>query len=405
MSESLCKLIQKYEDKKYYGLCLLSLFLLTWFVIAFTGFIELASLFSNKHLGLIEAFLFTQIDLLSFQRSGIEVLSNNRWRSVTNDTFLNSYRYWYNLFYIALWFAAFRVLISKRLNVLILDIDFKKMLLSIKSLARTVMVGVGKAISSIVSYVKLEIKNINEVKDIEYNPQKKKVDRFDDFIVKGQWEQKQQDGKKFVHKVGVEEENNEPQHKHCPYCCEEVLYRAVKCKHCGSELAPPITQKKNIPTTMIASDSASPKAKNSYLTPKNIGIGVIAMLFISALNFKNQEPTITLSLSALCRAQVSAGFGTPFDSIRAEYMGNEKYKMTYTRKSDLSKWATICWEVGNNQLMWQSYDTQTGRKGRIRNSEYDEKVFFSVKGDKVVIEQVYSDGSRELDSFPISEFN
>ncbi len=77
MSESLCKLIQKYEDKKYYGLCLLSLFLLTWFVIAFTGFIELASLFSNKHLGLIEAFLFTQIDLLSFQRSGIEVLSNN----------------------------------------------------------------------------------------------------------------------------------------------------------------------------------------------------------------------------------------------------------------------------------------------------------------------------------------
>ena len=29
-----------------------------------------------------------------------------------------------------------------------------------------------------------------------------------------------------------------PRTKKCPYCAEDVLFEAVKCKHCGSSLAP-----------------------------------------------------------------------------------------------------------------------------------------------------------------------
>jgi hypothetical protein len=30
--------------------------------------------------------------------------------------------------------------------------------------------------------------------------------------------------------------NNNPQIKKCPYCAEEIMAAAVKCKHCGSEI-------------------------------------------------------------------------------------------------------------------------------------------------------------------------
>ena len=78
MSELLSKFIQKFEDKKYYDFCLLSVYLLAWLIVAYIGISEFISLFSNNRLGLLEALLFTQIDLLSFQRSGIVDWHPNR---------------------------------------------------------------------------------------------------------------------------------------------------------------------------------------------------------------------------------------------------------------------------------------------------------------------------------------
>lgn len=353
MSEAICKLIQKYQDKKYYELCLLSLFLFMWLVIAFTGFSELLSLFSNRHLGLIEAFLFTQIDLLSFQRSGIEVLPNNRWRSVTNDTFLNSYRYWYNLIYMALWLVAFRLLVSKKLNALILDINLQKALLSIKSLTINLMVAAKKAVSSVLRYVKLELKKLNEVKGIEYNPQKKKVDRFDDFIVNGQWKEKEQKDKELVRIVDDGAESNEPQHKDCPFCCEEVLYRAIKCKHCGSELEP-IPEPKQVSANTTNADS---KTNNDEITWKHFaGIGVvITLLYAFASGGSSTSSKISKeNAKSLCRSYIAQQMGRPSSIIRTQhikYDGGHFVKAYYYRPSDGDYFEYVC-SLDNNTIVW-----------------------------------------------------
>lgn len=221
MSESLCKLIKRYEGKKHYGLCVLSLFLLMWVVVAFTGFAEIQSLFSNKHLGVIEAFLFTQIDLLSFQRSGIEILPDNSWRSISSDTILDSFGYWYNAIYLAMWFLVFRLLISKELNALILDVDLNKAANSLRSISGKLKSYLMKEAHGIKKYSSKDLINRSISKNVPTNN-----------TLKG------------VHDVNLErkaseytnDKEDEPEHKQCPYCCEQILYRAIKCKHCGSDL-------------------------------------------------------------------------------------------------------------------------------------------------------------------------
>jgi hypothetical protein len=137
MSEALSKFIQRFEDKSYFDLCLLSSYLLLWLIVAYIGIAELISLFSNSRLGLFEALLFTQIDIFTFQRSGIEIFSNNSWRSVARDTFLTDFRYWYNIVLIGVWLLAFRLLISKPINTLIKNIDLTKVTLNLLNYIKT----------------------------------------------------------------------------------------------------------------------------------------------------------------------------------------------------------------------------------------------------------------------------
>jgi len=330
MSESLCKLIKRYEDKKHYGLCVLSLFLLMWLVVAFTGFSEIQSLFSNKHLGVIEAFLFTQIDLLSFQRSGIEILPDNSWRSISSDTILDSFGYWYNAIYLAMWFLVFRLLISKELNALILDVDLNKAANSLRSISGKLKSYLMKEAHGIKKYSSKDLINRSISKNVPTNN-----------TLKG------------VHDVNLErkaseytnDKEDEPEHKQCPYCCEQILYRAIKCKHCGSELEP-------IPETYsqkVANVAQSSENNSSEVTWKHYaGIGVVVVFILSALASGNSKKSPELNRNAaerLCKVYIGEMFNRPTYIIKTEhikYDGGHFVKANYNRPQDGDYFEYVC---------------------------------------------------------------
>ena len=272
MSEVLSNFIQKFKDKKHYDFCLISAYPLAWLIVAYVGISELISLFSNNRLGLLEALLFTQIDLLSFKRSGIEILQNNSWRSVDSDTLLNDFRYWYNIIWIGVWGLSFRFLISKPVKTLVRNTDVNKVTQSYKLIYLNIRAIFKKTFSSFSNYLKTERENLKRIEGIKTSPN---------------YYSRQDDNEKSIEyswtgeREKTLEESDTPEFKECPYCCEQILYRAIKCKHCGSELEPtPEAKQVSANTTNVDS-----KTNNDEFTWKHFaGIGfVIALLYAIAI--------------------------------------------------------------------------------------------------------------------------
>ncbi len=168
MLEKMCDFIQKHEDKKFYELCLVSSVLVAWVAIIYVGISEVASIVSNTHVGLLEALFFIQIDLYSFKISGLELLPNNTWRTVSDNTFLDSFQFWYNAIYIAIWIASLRLLSDKRLIAIILKVDLSE-----------VKEQCIKVYSKLVSTFKKVLNSLNELDSslnkLEKSPQKNYV--------------------------------------------------------------------------------------------------------------------------------------------------------------------------------------------------------------------------------------
>ena len=99
----------------------------------------------------------------------------------------------------------------------------------------------------------------------------------------------------------------------------------------------------------------------------------------------------------------SKSYGRPLKTINATATGVGEYKVEWTRASDQSEWAILCWKEGNNRLLWRTIDKETGKYGRVRNSQYDERIYFYDKGEKVTVEFIYSDGSSSSSTIKRSE--
>lgn len=97
------------------------------------------------------------------------------------------------------------------------------------------------------------------------------------------------------------------------------------------------------------------------------------------------------SYEDVARYTIASVMGQPSSIIKATKK-NDYYYVFYIRKSDSQKFDYKVKFIGN-RIIWASLD------GRWRDSEYDEKISFTEKENKLNIINSYSDGSEGIEEF------
>ncbi len=97
--------------------------------------------------------------------------------------------------------------------------------------------------------------------------------------------------------------------KSCPYCGEEILAVAVKCKHCGSRLTAPPSPASQLPPTIV-----QPPVEGNPLGNASLVIGILgattmfglALCTITSINWQIIQATSTpMLICALTMAFLS----------------------------------------------------------------------------------------------------
>lgn len=83
--------------------------------------------------------------------------------------------------------------------------------------------------------------------------------------------------------------------------------------------------------------------------------------------------------------------GQPAKTIKV-IKSEDLYYVSYIRKSDSRKFSYKI-KFDGNKILWANID------GRWRNSEYDEKISFTEKNNKVSIIQTFSDNSEDIKEY------
>lgn len=193
-----------------------------------------------------------------------------------------------------------------------------------------------------------------------------------------------------------------------------------------------ISENKETITTINENKKNSPHHENPNLKQKSnsftvfyIVSGIIIFLIIilntcennSSNNFTNTDSEITVDTLAtisttnietndieenilknfsyedVARYTIASVMGQPSSIIKA-FKKDELYYVSYVIKSDSQKFDYKV-KINGNQIVWAGIE-----KGqRWRDSEYDEKISFAEKENKLNIITTYSDGSEGIEEF------
>ncbi|CAA9194764.1 hypothetical protein [Flavobacterium collinsii] len=96
----------------------------------------------------------------------------------------------------------------------------------------------------------------------------------------------------------------------------------------------------------------------------------------------------TFTYEDIARYTMASIMGQQPKIITAIKKGN-LYYVSYIRKSDRKKFEYKI-KFDGTKIIWSNID------GRWRNSQYDEKISFSKKNNKLSIIQTFSDGSQDI---------
>ncbi len=217
----------------------------------------------------------------------------------------------------------------------------------------------------------------------------------------------------------AKEEEVEKQQKEtidCEWCAEPIKPQAKLCKHCKKDVTPreeeqplQVSSESNQGVQLAKSSNSKPiKENNETGSPSSSIISfnqIMGLMFIVGIGFSVIQPAyqdyldrhetkdkVTVEGSFICKSVMAKVFGYEPEDMRSVQHGS-RYTITWTRVSDGLKWGTHCWVQNNNRIMWKT-DGRNNTNGRLRNGEYDENITYSINGNKLTINEKYSDGSK-----------
>ncbi|EKN6165365.1 hypothetical protein AB8884_03600 [Yersinia enterocolitica] len=124
------------------------------------------------------------------------------------------------------------------------------------------------------------------------------------------------------------------------------------------------------------------------------------LLLLFPLIFSAPLHASEVTVGQICKAASAAMFGRYHKIMKLDKVESGVAYVHYIRQSDSTRWAIKCKLIGD-QVMWASDNPDSS--GRWRDNPADSTVKYAINGKKIIITEVYSDGSSTSNSYPLKQ--
>ncbi|HIF7009334.1 TPA: hypothetical protein ACX39X_001188, partial [Klebsiella pneumoniae] len=107
-----------------------------------------------------------------------------------------------------------------------------------------------------------------------------------------------------------------------------------------------------------------------------------------------------VTVGQICKAASAAMFGRDHKIMQLDKVESGIAYVHYIRQNDGTRWAIKCKLIGD-QVMWASDNPDS--TGRWRDDPADSTVKYSIDGKKIIITELYTDGSSTTNSYPLMQ--
>ena len=124
------------------------------------------------------------------------------------------------------------------------------------------------------------------------------------------------------------------------------------------------------------------------------------LLLLFPLVFTAPVQASEVTVGQVCKADSDAMFGRDHKIMQLDKIESGIAYVHYIRQNDGTRWAIKCKLIGD-QVMWASDNPDS--TGRWRGDPAYGTVKYAVDGRKIIITELYSDGSSTSNSYPLKQ--
>ncbi|QXB60855.1 hypothetical protein [Pantoea agglomerans] len=124
------------------------------------------------------------------------------------------------------------------------------------------------------------------------------------------------------------------------------------------------------------------------------------ILLLISLVFIAPAQASEVTVGQACKAASAAMFGRDHKIMQLDKVESGVAYVHYIRQDDGTRWAIKCKLIGD-QVMWASNNPES--TGRWRDDPADSTVKYAINGKKIIITELYSDGSSTTNSYPLNQ--